>query len=177
MVKILPPKVRGSTDPYYPHCLIVPLDKAHRTFPNVSGDVPPQTYWRYDTRKRRVVSMVTVDNGVNVAWDTCGVCMGSLRKCSCRTGFHAPDYIWRIAGGRPKKPEVVSLPTRLALGRTMPVPQKESRKFVHFTPPRQVTGAEIVRMGAKLTLRRKVKLQEVEPHTNGGFKMMKRRTR
>lgn len=102
--KTIPTKVEGSRDPNIPGMLLVPLTRVHPTLRYSVVDSPPETFYRYNERKRRVECLVTMmPGGLMVAWDSCGQCALSIRACTCRS-VRPPRsivHIYEVATGEP----------------------------------------------------------------------------
>lgn len=129
--KDLPFKVQGSRDPHMPGRILVPLGREHATLPKVVG-TPPETFYRYDEKKRRIECMVTMmPDGLTVAWDVCGTCAHHVRICTCpaiRPG-RGVIHLYEIATGEPfEKPSYERNPTFVPKSRstilTKEVPQR-----------------------------------------------------
>lgn len=81
--------VRGDPDLAFPGCVLVPAKRAPKSFPKLNLKYNfPETYYRYDRKKRAVRCIVTVmPDGSRVAWDTCSYCHHYFTMCTCTAGI------------------------------------------------------------------------------------------
>ncbi len=157
--KDLPSRVQGSRDPYMPGRILVPLSRVHPTLPKVTG-APPETFYRYNEKRRRVECMVSVmPDGLHVAWDTCGQCVHSIRTCRCaavRPG-RGVIHFYELATGEPfEKPTYESK-----------APVFERKKLMPFSPPlklaKEVNGkTPLVKEAPKVQLTKDTSLSDFD---------------
>lgn len=119
MVKELrAPVVKGAKDPAFPGCVLVPVRRKMKGFPVANYSVPDTSYFVYHLKKRRVVQILTLSpNGTRLGWDTCSVCLMTVRTCKCKSGVTIPYAIMSIfmqSGGllpdKPAESPVVAIP-------------------------------------------------------------------
>lgn len=122
------PKVQGSIDPHMPDCVMVPLDRPHRSFPAINSNlVPPGTFYRYSNNRRKVLCLVTLSpQGVYVAWEMCGGCFNYFSRCACAKGIAAPSSVARIAEWAPTPRETHISPPAASTGWSTDTPSKPS---------------------------------------------------
>lgn len=130
------PPVRGSADPWLPGHVLVPVRKEPAGFPKVNYSVPDGSFWRVDTRTSRPTSILTVTpDGVELGWDSCGVCMAYVPRCECAAGVSLPNSIAHIfisrGGVKPSAPE------RLPLAPVFQAPAPRSRRKKKLKRPIQ----------------------------------------
>ena len=77
-------------------CTMVPLTKALPEWPKVQPGILANTYYRINTDSGELRCMVTVmPDGLRVAWDSCGKCHDTVKRCRCRSGiYHGRDIGW-----------------------------------------------------------------------------------
>lgn len=122
LMKEITAEVSGSRDPDMPGHILVPLSRQHHTLPKVK-DVPPETFYRYNERKRRVECMVTMmPGGLLVAWDTCSVCSMHVRTCRCVAVSPSRDIIhfYELATGEPFQKQSYETRTPVFERKTLP---------------------------------------------------------
>jgi hypothetical protein len=102
--KEIRPRVQGSRDPDMPGRILVPLTRTHPTLRYTVTGTPPETFYRYNEKKRTVECLVTMmPGGLLVAWDTCGNCASSVQACKCKA-VRPPRsiiHLYEIATGEP----------------------------------------------------------------------------
>lgn len=102
---------RNKPEPAYEP---VPVRQKDSKFPKVNYSVPDSSYWRVDNRSGLATAIVTVaPDGLNLGWDSCGVCSSSFYNCLCASGISLPNsvgYIFTTRGGiRPAPPQPLSV--------------------------------------------------------------------
>lgn len=149
--------VRGSADPNNKHCVMVPALRAPRKFPKVALDIAPFTFFRWNTKKQRIVCLVAYmqDGGHEVAWDTCFGCAQHIRKCKCGTITATPWMVQTIAppvAPKPVGPIQISPLNYKAVGHDDTPPSSEPHIVKQRNPLKRVNRKN--GGGLKLTRRR-----------------------
>jgi hypothetical protein len=127
-------KLRRSTSRYEK----VPIRGGLVSFPKVNYSVPNSSYWRVDVSKDKATAIITVTpDGIELGWDTCGICSMGFYGCQCKAGISLPNsigYLYTTRGGvRPTPPPLAVTFTppkpKRSLSRTKPEPVKPKRKL------------------------------------------------